>query len=145
MRVHSLPTAVHQAFPERLKELRISSGYTQKDIGLCLNMTRQGYGYYERGERRMTFPMMSVLAGLYQINIMELITLELYDFDIIFHPSPAEEGEEYVAGVPDGPEPLTRHETLLLNYYRSLPQDIRQDLNYFLAHTKKHRRSGSVR
>ncbi len=144
MRRRELPTAVHQAFPERLKDLRTAGGYTQKEIGLYLNMTRQGYGYYERGERRMTFPMMAVLAQLYQIDIMEFITLELSDFDILFcsgTPLP-EQREHAAARESNDPEPLTRHETLLLDYYRSLPADIRRDLNYFLTHTKKHRRSG---
>ena len=59
MKHDEIPAALHGSFPELLRKLRLGSNYTQKDVGAHLNMTRQCYGCYERGERRMTLPMMS--------------------------------------------------------------------------------------
>lgn len=140
----------HNMFPERIKQLRIENNFTQKDIGHRLNMTRQGYGYYERGERRMTLSMMSVLSDIYQADIMEFILLELSDFNIDLPRNMVRELEDYgseQSGNLLKPgytlEQVSKTEYLLLAYYRSLPLKIKNDIDLFLKNKKRCRRTGS--
>ena len=135
MKHDEIPAALHGSIPELLRKLRLGSNYTQKDVGAHLNMTRQGYGCYERGERRMTLPMMSALADLYHVNLLDLITLELSDFGIQISDELRKKLDESYAR-----EAVSQMERLLLDYYRGLPASFRNDINYFLTYrTGKHR------
>lgn len=66
-------STVNLSLSNKLKELRISHGYTQKYIGNYLNITRQGYAHYEKGGRTPDNQTLLQLASLYALSIDELI------------------------------------------------------------------------
>lgn len=70
-------TSDNLSLSEKLRELRITHGYTQKYIGVYLNITRQGYAHYEKGGRTPDNQTLLQLASLYNLNIDELINTNL--------------------------------------------------------------------
>lgn len=66
-------STVNLSLSNKLRELRISHGYTQKYIGNYLNITRQGYAHYEKGGRTPDNQTLLQLASLYALSIDELI------------------------------------------------------------------------
>lgn len=140
---------VQNLFPERIRQLRIESNLTQKEIGYKLKMTRQGYSYYERGERRMTLSMMARLSDIYGVDIMEFIVLELSDFQIELTSSQIQGACCCYLPKPEIPvkpgntlEEISKNEFLLLSYYRSLPAAIKKDIHLFLKNKRRIRNTG---
>ncbi len=66
-------STVNLSLSNKLRELRISHGYTQEYIGNYLNITRQGYAHYEKGGRTPDNQTLLHLASLYSLSIDELI------------------------------------------------------------------------
>lgn len=58
---------------DKLHSLRKNNNYTQNDIAQYLNMTRAGYGHYEKGKRTPDYQTLLKLAKLYNIEINEFI------------------------------------------------------------------------
>lgn len=129
----------HHAFPDMLRQLRETNNYSQQFIAQKLNISPQGYGYYERGQRRMMLPMMAILADFYHVNIMEFVRLELSDFDMALSDdflSEMEASRNTPTKFPLKPgcfyEQVSQTEYLLLDYYRSLPRKVKRDIELFL-------------
>lgn len=57
----------------RLKELRIASGTTQKDVADSIGCTATVYSRYERGEREPDIEMLRRLANYFQVSIDYLV------------------------------------------------------------------------
>lgn len=57
----------------RLKELRIASGTTQKDVADSIGCTATVYSRYEREEREPDIEMLCRLANYFQISIDYLV------------------------------------------------------------------------
>ena len=57
----------------RLKELRIASGTTQKDVADSIGCTATVYSRYERGEREPDIEMLCRLANYFQVSIDYLV------------------------------------------------------------------------
>jgi transcriptional regulator with XRE-family HTH domain len=66
-------STVNLSLSNKLRDLRISHGYTQQYIGNYLNITRQGYAHYEKGGRTPDNQTLLQLAILYSLTIDELI------------------------------------------------------------------------
>ena len=137
----------YSLLPDRLRKLRQDSGYTQRFVAQRLNISSQAYGYYESGQRRFSSSMMAVLANLYHLNILELIELELADT----HPNLLNSLRRDILqrrklSVRFPPEPghiweqLTLREYQVLNYYRSLPANVRNDIEDMVAQKDRNRR-----
>jgi len=60
-----------------LAELRESKGLSQADISKLLNMTPQGYGAIERGERGLKAKNIKRLADIYGVGTDYIIFLAL--------------------------------------------------------------------
>ncbi len=60
-------------FKERLKELRISSPYTQKEIAQKLNISVSAYQYYEAGKNEPNIEKLITLADLFNVSIDYLV------------------------------------------------------------------------
>lgn len=60
-------------FKERLKELRISSPYTQKEIAKKLNISVSAYQYYEAGKNEPNIEKLITLADLFNVSIDYLV------------------------------------------------------------------------
>lgn len=58
---------------KRLREIRESRGYSQKDLAEYLNITSQAYGYYERGERQPGMDNLRKLANFFDVSIDYLL------------------------------------------------------------------------
>jgi transcriptional regulator with XRE-family HTH domain len=61
---------------ERLRELRIKSGYTQNQIAKILNIDRSTYSYYEIGKTMPDVSALIILAKIFNISISELLADE---------------------------------------------------------------------
>lgn len=61
---------------ERLRELRVKSGYTQSQIAKILNIDRSTYSYYEIGKTMPDISVLITLAKVFNIPINELLADE---------------------------------------------------------------------
>lgn len=61
---------------ERLRELRIKSGYTQNQIAKILNIDRSTYSYYEIGKTMPDVSVLIILSKVFNIPINELLSDE---------------------------------------------------------------------
>ena len=61
---------------ERLRELRIKSGYTQSQIAKILNIDRSTYSYYEIGKTMPDISSLLTLSKVFNISINELLADE---------------------------------------------------------------------
>ncbi len=133
--------------PDKIRKLRRDNGYTQRFVAQKLNISPQAYGYYERGKRKISSPMMAILANLYHLNVLDLIELDLTDVrpDLVnslrrgmyqHKKSPmrfqTEPGHVW--------EQLSLLEYQVLNYYRSLPSNIRNDIEAMVTQKDRRRR-----
>lgn len=58
---------------ERLRELRIKSGYTQRQIAKILNIDRSTYSYYEIGKTMPDITVLLKLSKIFNIPISEML------------------------------------------------------------------------
>nr|WP_319490147.1 helix-turn-helix domain-containing protein [uncultured Caproiciproducens sp.] len=61
---------------ERLRELRVKSGYTQVQIAKILNIDRSTYSYYEIGKTTPDITVLMILAKVFNIAINDLLADE---------------------------------------------------------------------
>ncbi len=61
-------------FSERIKSLRKIKKKNQEDIADLLGITRQAYGYYEKGSRQPDFESLKKLANYFEVSIDFLLT-----------------------------------------------------------------------
>lgn len=61
---------------ERLRELRIKSGYTQYQIAKILNIDRSTYSYYEIGKTMPDINVLLKLSRIFNIPINEMLADE---------------------------------------------------------------------
>lgn len=54
---------------DKLKELRLSKGLTQRQVAESLNMSESGYCLYEKGLRTPSFDVLVKLSILYGCSI----------------------------------------------------------------------------
>ncbi|WP_167955937.1 helix-turn-helix transcriptional regulator [Anaerosporobacter faecicola] len=106
---------------KKLRDLRISHGYTQKYIGDYLNITRQGYAHYEKGGRTPDNQTLIKLASLYNLSIDELINSKLI-------PSTIHEESAYSTYNRQNAQSLSSFEAKLIQYIRQLPSNTQQDI-----------------
>ena len=96
----------------RLKELRIERGFTQKEIATKLNLTQQTYSDYETGRTNPDIEMLILIGDFLEVSIDYLLGRE-DDFGNVSINSAAPE--------------LTSAERNLLDDFRALPADL-QDM-----------------
>lgn len=58
---------------ERLKELRLERGMTQKQVADYLGISDRGYGYYEAGLREPSIECLKKLCDLFEVSADYLI------------------------------------------------------------------------
>ena len=59
---------------KRLKDLWLKHGLTQYELGNYLNITQQGYFYYENGKHKPDLTTLKKIADLYGMTLSELIS-----------------------------------------------------------------------
>ncbi|MBY7144585.1 helix-turn-helix transcriptional regulator [Virgibacillus sp. NKC19-3] len=70
-----------EIFRERLKDVRIESGYKQEEMAQVLNVSTSGYGYYEQGRNEPSLETIQKVAATFDISAD-------YLFGIIDNPTP---------------------------------------------------------
>lgn len=60
---------------QRLKELRIASGYTQKDIADKLGINSVTYLHYEKSQRQPPLELLADISSLYDVSVDYLLGL----------------------------------------------------------------------
>lgn len=63
------------SFNERLKDLRIESGYKQEEIAKILNVTTSAYGYYEQGRNEPSLATIKKIAETFKVSTDYLLGL----------------------------------------------------------------------
>lgn len=66
-------------FGDKLKEIRVQRGFTQRQLAKAIHVDAPMYSRYEHGERRMKREMVSKLAEYYNMPEEELIKFWLAD------------------------------------------------------------------
>lgn len=56
------------SFNERLTDIRIEAGYSQKDMAKELNITTSAYGYYEQGRNEPSLETIRILANKLDVS-----------------------------------------------------------------------------
>ena len=64
-------------FPQRLKELRLKKGLTQKDIADLVHVNRVTYTNWESGNRKPSYENLSMLACIFDVSIDFLLSENL--------------------------------------------------------------------
>lgn len=118
---------------ERLKELRHINGYTQKELSKFLNIERQAYSHYERGQRTPSTEILFKIAGFYDLTLDELLQME--------YPWKIRETSEYKVHNDDGKVPirLTKAELEMIHEFRDLPLEDQRELKEFVHFKKLYR------
>ena len=80
--------AKESSFSTKLKELRIAADYTQDYVASFLGIVRQTYSYYETGERTPGPEVIYKLAGLYNLNVADLMHLCIELDEDIYYDAP---------------------------------------------------------
>lgn len=135
---------------KNLRFLRNKKGLSQQEMEDVLNLSRQAYSNYERGERTPDLDVLVRLSQFHKISIdalllMNLETLpasELYSDSVMMETvSPYytyAECKETGSSVY-----LTENELKLISDFRSLPKETKQILTGFISNelnNKKHRK-----
>jgi transcriptional regulator with XRE-family HTH domain len=106
---------------ERLRELRIKSGYTQSQIAKILNIDRSTYSYYEIGKTMPDLSALMTLAKIFNISLGELLA------DETKHAAIADSGakNEFFEGKKNSSHiyELSRDEKELIGMFRSFPEE----------------------
>lgn len=58
---------------QRLKELRIANGYTQKDIAEKLGINSVTYLHYEKSQRQPPLELLTDIATFYDVSVDYLL------------------------------------------------------------------------
>ncbi len=80
--------------PERLKELRLEAGLTQKELALAINTSQQNVGLYELGKRNPKKEILDNLSEFFNVSTKYLEgktdirnpeeEIDLSDFEILY-------------------------------------------------------------
>ena len=54
-----------------IKKLRLSAGFTRKEVARLLNITLNGYGKIERGEVDISIKRLYEIAGIFEVTILD--------------------------------------------------------------------------
>ena len=130
----------NQLLPAKLKELRKVHGYTQDYVASYLVIVRQTYSHYETGKRTPNYDTIYKLAGLYGINVDELIhltvmseELEEYSYNLSGSNEDLSDYLDYLNN-PNNSQKfhlLNRFEKELLYYFEKLSDDDRKEIIEF--------------
>ncbi len=124
----------------KLKELRLSHGYTQSEVAMAAEIKQQTYSAYESGKRTPSPVPLYKIANYYGISADDLLKLCLELDDNVYYeaPAPTEAGvetEEYLKFCADNKYAyLTAEQKELLFYFGKLDISDRKDLIDYATH-----------
>lgn len=62
--------SLYKIIGRNLRELRLSQGYTQKEVAECLGILYQNYQKYEYGTTRIPLDKLAEIAGLFGEDVL---------------------------------------------------------------------------
>lgn len=60
---------IRMDFSERLKQLRLNKGWSQRDLAKRLGLTNVAVSMYERGERQPDYAMLELICDTFNVSI----------------------------------------------------------------------------
>lgn len=133
----------------RLKELRTLAGYNQDYVASFLNIARQTYAHYEKGDRAPKADIIYKLAGLYNMPVEDMMHLCIeLDSDIYYDaPQPTESSRELsefleYTNMPENKKKfqyLSNTEKELLYYFSRIKESDKRDIIDFIKIKAKHK------
>ena len=63
-------------YTKRLYNLRTDNDLTQKDVARILNTTKQNYGRYENGKRKLSIDDLITLSKFYKVSTDYILCLQ---------------------------------------------------------------------
>ena len=63
-------------YTKRLYDLRTDNDLTQEDVACVLNTTKQNYGRYENGKRKLNIEDLITLSRFYKVSTDYILGLE---------------------------------------------------------------------
>lgn len=97
----------------KLRTLRENNGFKQMEIAKILNCSRSTYTYYETGKTTPSISVLKLLAKIYNVSLMELLTDESEAGQ--FHDSGRSESFDHIKYIYD----LSDDERLLVGVFRA--------------------------
>ncbi len=127
-------TPIHSKIqlPEKLRELRVNSGYTQQQVADVLDCSRSTYTYYETGKTSPDLPTLILLAKIFNVSIAELLEEEKSP-TMVRDSGRSQPRKKAVTHIYD----LNPDELSLISYYRVLSEKEKEEI---LAHARDLRR-----
>lgn len=65
-------------FSQRLRELRLQKGLSQKSVADALDISTRAYSHYENGDREPSIAVLQMLCRYYEVSADYLIGLSDY-------------------------------------------------------------------
>ena len=138
----------NSSYSTKLKELRIAANYTQDYVASFLGIVRQTYSHYETGKRSPGPEVIYKLAGLYNMDVADLMHLCIeLDKNVYYDaPTPSQDSRdmsEYLTFINNDQNrrkygQLSDDEKQVVFFYRQLSKPDQQDILDFLK-IKYHR------
>ena len=109
---------------ENLRRLREDYGYTQKQIGEKLNISRQAYSNYENGKRIPDIFLLVRIADIYHLSLEQLLTQNCRKAGVINESS----RPYYTAMIEDTADTLylSAEDVELVTHYRDASEEDRK-------------------
>ena len=123
------PIQSKMQLPEKLRELRVNSGYTQQQVADVLDCSRSTYTYYETGKSSPDLPTLVMLAKIFNVSIAELLEEEKSS-TMVRDSGRALPRKKTVSHIYD----LNPDELSLISYYRVLSEKEKEEI---LAHVRE--------
>ena len=102
----------------RLLSLREEKGISQEQVAQLLNVTRQAYSRYERGERELGYSALQKLSQFFDVSVDYLL-----GFSELFYPDRLNTVASTIAPISSD---YTETERQLIKEFRKLPADSRK-------------------
>ena len=110
----------------KLRELRVNSGYTQQQVSEFLNCARSTYTYYETGKSSPDLPTLVKLSKIFNVSVAELLEEERNGSMVADSAKPVPQ-KKNASHIYD----LSPEESMLIGYFRVLgPEERRELLRY---------------
>lgn len=145
--------ARNSSFSTKLKELRIAANYTQDYVASFLGIVRQTYSHYETGKRSPGPEVIYKLAGLYNMDVADLMHLCIELDENVYYdaPTPSQDSRDmsdYLTFINNDQNrrkygQLSDDEKQIAFFYGQLSKPDQQDILDFLKikyHRKQERR-----
>ena len=111
-------------FREKLRELRVKSGYTQQQIADILNCSRSTYTYYETGKSSPDLPTLVKLAKILNVSVSDLLEEESGGSSLVADVKTATRSKKNASHIYD----LSADEMKLVGYFRAFAPEEKEEL-----------------